>query len=281
MQNIYACIDGRAGSHAVVEGAIWAVQLLCAPLRFLHVLERHPEQADHADYSGAIGVDANDDLLRELTEVDHRRGQLMQEAGRRMLAMAEAKTRRAGIAPQDSLLRHGTLAETAADLESSARLFVLGHRREHDERTPINHHVEGLIRSVKAPILVVPSSVFQAPQQVVIAFDGSAHGMNVVDRLATSPLMAGLPVLLATAGPRASTEAATSIAMRTLQDRGFRVTAQSLDGEPATAISGFPNRAGALLVIGAYGHSRIRQRIVGSTTTALLRRSAVPMLVMR
>ncbi|MBU2284983.1 MAG: universal stress protein, partial [Gammaproteobacteria bacterium] len=36
-----------------------------------------------------------------------------------------------------------------------------------------------------------------------------------------------------------------------------------------------------LLVMGAYGHSRIRQLIVGSTTTALLRTSPVPVLVLR
>lgn len=188
-----------------------------------------------------------------------------------MLAAAEAKARLAGITPLDSMLRHGSLAETAADLEPSARLFVLGHRREHDERTPINHHVEGVVRSVKAPVLVLPSSEFQAPQQVVIAFDGSAHGMNVVNRLAASPLMPGLPIQLATAGAAASTEAATEDAMRTLRGRGFVVTTKMLDGEPATAISILSNRAGTVLMIGAYGHSRIRQLIIGSTTTTLLR----------
>ncbi|WP_426148757.1 universal stress protein [Polaromonas sp. DSR2-3-2] len=36
-----------------------------------------------------------------------------------------------------------------------------------------------------------------------------------------------------------------------------------------------------LLVIGAYGHSRVRQLIMGSTTTTLLRTSPVPVLVLR
>ena len=33
--------------------------------------------------------------------------------------------------------------------------------------------------------------------------------------------------------------------------------------------------------MGAYGHSRIRQWIVGSTTTTLLRLSEVPVLILR
>lgn len=36
-----------------------------------------------------------------------------------------------------------------------------------------------------------------------------------------------------------------------------------------------------LLVMGAYGHSRIRHLIVGSTTTTLLRTSPVPVLILR
>ena len=37
----------------------------------------------------------------------------------------------------------------------------------------------------------------------------------------------------------------------------------------------------SLLVMGAYGHSRIRQLMVGSITTTLLRLSAVPVLILQ
>lgn len=36
-----------------------------------------------------------------------------------------------------------------------------------------------------------------------------------------------------------------------------------------------------LLVMGAYGHSRIRNLIVGSTTTAMLRSCQIPVLLLR
>jgi nucleotide-binding universal stress UspA family protein len=39
--------------------------------------------------------------------------------------------------------------------------------------------------------------------------------------------------------------------------------------------------AADLLVMGAYGHSRIRELIIGTTTTALLRDTPVPLLVVR
>jgi nucleotide-binding universal stress UspA family protein len=36
-----------------------------------------------------------------------------------------------------------------------------------------------------------------------------------------------------------------------------------------------------MVVMGAYGHSRIRQLIVGSTTTGVLRACLVPVLLLR
>ena len=36
-----------------------------------------------------------------------------------------------------------------------------------------------------------------------------------------------------------------------------------------------------LLVVGAYGHSRIREMILGSTTTQLIAKSQIPVLLLR
>jgi nucleotide-binding universal stress UspA family protein len=36
-----------------------------------------------------------------------------------------------------------------------------------------------------------------------------------------------------------------------------------------------------LLVMGAYGHGRIRSLVVGSTTTAMVRRCKIPVLMFR
>ena len=46
-------------------------------------------------------------------------------------------------------------------------------------------------------------------------------------------------------------------------------------------IQAVEGRKADLLVMGAYGHSRLRNMLVGSTTTALLRGSTVPVLVVR
>jgi nucleotide-binding universal stress UspA family protein len=71
-------------------------------------------------------------------------------------------------------------------------------------------------------------------------------------------------------------------ARRLLAPAGFEVETVLLPGEPETVILDFMKQHDAgLLVMGAYGHSRIRHLIVGSTTTTLLRTSPEPVLVLR
>ena len=67
-----------------------------------------------------------------------------------------------------------------------------------------------------------------------------------------------------------------------LQQAGFAIDTRVVPGLPEEALPALLQSLGnMLLVLGAYGHSRIRQLIVGSTTTALLRLCSVPVVVLR
>jgi nucleotide-binding universal stress UspA family protein len=53
-------------------------------------------------------------------------------------------------------------------------------------------------------------------------------------------------------------------------------------GEPEKVLAQMAGQGqGGLLVMGAYGHSRVRQLIIGSTTTEMIRSCKVPVLLMR
>jgi nucleotide-binding universal stress UspA family protein len=285
MNKVYACIDGFGNTSAVIDWATWSALRLDVPLEFLHVLERHPDRAGVSDYSGAIGLGAQESLLQELSALDEKRSKLATEGGRRLLAAARERAETAGVARHDARLRHGELVDGVLDAEADARLFVLGeHRRaEANGRIHLDHHVERVVRSVKRPVLVVTSETFAAPTRFVIAFDGSPTARKTVETVARSPMLAGLPALLAMAGSD------TPEARRQLEDArlalasaGFVAETEFAAGEPEDVLPALvAGHAPALLVMGAYGHSRIRQLIVGSTTTTLLRTSVVPVLILR
>ena len=88
MNKVYACIDGLDTTTAVIDWAAWSALRLEVPLELLHVLERAPEMPHVGDYSGAIGLGAQEVLLQQLSALDEQRGKMAQEAGRQMLASA-------------------------------------------------------------------------------------------------------------------------------------------------------------------------------------------------
>ena len=285
MNKVYACVDGLANTTAVIDCAVWAAQRLDVPLEFLHVLERHPERAAVSDYSGAIGLDAQESLLQELSELDEQRSKLAQEAGRRLLVGARERASAAGVSRHDARLRHGELVDTVLEMEPDARLFVLGehYHATKPSKLHLDHHVERVIRSVKRAVLVATGERFEEPRCFVIAFDGSPTACKTIETVARSPMLVGLPVLIAMAGSD-TTQARRQLdeSRRALEAAGFNVQTEMVPGEPEQALPQLLKEQGApLLVMGAYGHSRIRHLIVGSTTTTLLRVSDVPVLILR
>jgi len=285
MDTIFACIDGRSNSTAVVDAAIWAAQRLQAPLSFLHVLEPHPERAAVSDYSGAIGLGAHEALLHELGQLDARRAQLEQEEGRQLLAAARARATAAGLERHDARLRHGELVDSLLDLQPELRLVLMGEHFHHQgaRRLHLDHRVERVLRQLERPVLVLPGAAFVAPQRALLAFDGSASARRCVTKLATSPLLKGLPIgLIWVGGDEHLAHHALGEALAPLQAAGFVASAEWHAGEPEQVLPALLNaQPERLLVMGAHGHSRLRQLVLGSTTATLLRSVQVPVLVLR
>ena len=67
-----------------------------------------------------------------------------------------------------------------------------------------------------------------------------------------------------------------------LQRAGFEPICSLLEGEPEKAIAQYVNEQNnSILLMGAYGHNRIRHLVIGSTTAQLLRSSNIPVLLFR
>lgn len=285
MNQIYACIDGMPVAQAVVDWAAWAAQRLGAPLHLLHVLDEPTAMPLVGDYTGALGYGAQELLQQQLGTLDEQRGAIEREAGHHVLQRAGEYARAAGVTQVAEGMHYGSLVDILLGLEDRTRLVVVGehYRTSTPRKIYLSHHVERVVRSIKRPVLVATVAPFAAPERFVIAFDGSATARKTVDMVAASPLLQGLPALVAMVAPDTpESQQALREAQAVLQSAGFAVETRLLAGEPEQALPELLQTQGnALLVMGAYGHSRIRQMIVGSTTTALLRLSPVSVLVLR
>jgi len=280
MNQVIACIDGVGATAAsLCDAASWASQRLGAPLTLLHVLDRSQYPVD-TDMSGTIGLGSREALLQELASLDEQRITLAREQGRLMLEAAQARAEQRGVAAAATLQRHGELSATLNDLAPDTRLLVIG--RGGSAETPLSPQVANVIRTLQRPMLVLDHT-FNAPQRFLIAYDGSPTARKALELVAASPLLAGLPCELLLVGPAtADVRMELEAARDKLLAKGFSVNAQLCAGEPDAVILATLRASGAdLLVMGAYGHSRIRQLLVGSTTAKLLRNAPVPVLLLR
>ncbi len=285
MNKVLACIDRLGNTDAVIDWAAWAALRQGLPLEFLHVLERHPERAEIADFSGAIGLGAQESLLQTLSAQDEQHSRDAREAGRELLARARARAAGAGVSRLDARLRHGDFVETAIELQIEVGLFVFGEHchASRPGRIRTDHPLERAIRGIQAPVLVATADAFEAPRRIVIAFDGSPVGRKALAVLSHHPLTAGLPVLVAMVGPDTPAQRQHLKEAQTLLNAaGVEAETASAVGEPQQVLPALAKAQGpALLVMGAYGHSRLRQLVFGSTTSSLLRLSGVPALILR
>ncbi|MFN3846629.1 MAG: universal stress protein, partial [Paracoccaceae bacterium] len=67
-----------------------------------------------------------------------------------------------------------------------------------------------------------------------------------------------------------------------LKAAGINAETAVIPGQPETALGKLVETEGFdMVVMGAYGHSRIRSLVIGSTTTEMLRSCKVPVLLVR
>ncbi|WP_166839117.1 universal stress protein [Rheinheimera pleomorphica] len=281
-KKVLACIDASPYAQAVCDYAVWAAKKLTVAMSVVHVLDN--SKTVQTDFSGSIGLGSQEVLLAQLAELDAQHGKLALQRGRIMLDAAKARAEEAGITAVDERLRHGELVDTLAELENDTRLLVLGKRgfSSADAHGHIGLHIERVIRTLHKPILLTQQN-YTEPKSIMLAFDGSATALKGLEMLAASPLGKGLPVHLVMAGAStAATKAHMDAAAGILRNAGFDTTVAIVGGEPETVLHQYQQDHNIdLLVMGAYGHSRIRQFIVGSTTTAMISKAKCSLLILR
>lgn len=284
MPKVIACIDGSNAAEAVSDAAVWAASQLDAPLLFTHVLEK-TETPVKGDLSGTIGLGTREHMLKEIVELEEKKSRLALELGKQMLADARQRAAERYAGETESLQRHGSLVETVLELQAESRLLVMGRQGEAHENSPgsIGSHIETIVRAMHRPILVVMPS-FTPPERFMIAYDASETAQQALDMVAQSPLLKGLEchVVMVASSNKPEHHQRLDAACRKLEQEGFTVTRALLSGEVVESLHDYQNSHDInLMVMGAYGHSKIRRFFVGSNTTKMISSSRISLLLLR
>ncbi|MGY9105116.1 MAG: universal stress protein, partial [Alphaproteobacteria bacterium] len=177
---------------------------------------------------------------------------------------------------------HGEVAETVIELEPAADLVVIGKRGESGNYSPghLGSKVERVIRGSVRPVLIVPR-IYMPITRVVVAFDGGSSALKALEHV-IGPQFDGMEChVVIVCDNVAESDRRAGVAQRALRNRPASKIVMFRGEVEERLIEHLRQGMGDLLVMGAYGHSRIRELIIGSTTTAMIRMAKVPVLLFR
>lgn len=284
MAKLITFIDGSLYSESVCDHAAWVAQRTKSDVEILHVLGRRELSTVPENLSGSIGLGARSALLEQLAESDAQAARLAQERGRAILIDAKARIEAHGVGDVSTKLRNADIVETMQEYEAGADLVVIGKRGLAADyaRLHLGSNLERVVRSSTKPVLVA-SRKFKPIEKVLIAFDGGRSVTKAVEFLANLKGFEGLDFRLLSVGQeteamRERIEGARDL----LRKAGYTADARIEPGQPEKVISEMADAGETdMLLMGAYGHSRIRNFIIGSTTTEMLRSCHIPVMLFR
>lgn len=276
---------GSQTDDAVFTSALAVAREFEAHLDVLHV---HVDAAAAAagmstDGSGAAMAGG---LVERINEEAARREAAARELFQRFcererLAIAEVPT--GSPSPTARWLRQlGDEAYWVREYGRAADLIVIG--RPSDDQGVSIDTTEAALVGTGRPVLIVPATPLASlPETVVIAWKAAPEAARAVT--AAMPLMSKAKQILVVTvaeeeglSDEEGARLATSLAWHGLNASTRHLRPDRLgaaDTLLATAVE-----EGALVVMGAYGHSRLREWMFGGFTEHVLRGAAVPVLMM-
>ena len=161
-------------------------------------------------------------------------------------------------------------------------LIVMGRGGEHADWLDgvLGSTTEGVIRRAKCPVLVTDRAEARI-EHVVVAYDGSSHAKQALHLAAhLGESWGGRYVVVSVSESRADKwleEAKSYMAAHSIE-----VDYEARDGDPREAVLECCREKQAdLLVMGGYGHSKVREMLLGSTTAHLINHAECPVLLTR
>ena len=277
IKNILVALDGSEHSRSAIEHALWLTERFGASITGLHVIDIVSIEGSFLhDISGSLGFEPYLDFSSKMREV-------LQERGRAMLAEFAERAAEAGVR-SETLMDVGVIANEICERARCADLVVIGHRGINEKFSTglLGGTAESVTRKCPKPVLVCPMQ-WKGVRKPLLAYDGSQRSAAAMQAAADFCVTLKLPLAVAhvakdeTAGARVLDEA-----RRYLASYPIETSFTCLSGPaPEQIVAAIGAQQHDLLFIGAYGHSRIVEMVLGSTTEYVLRNAPCPVFLNR
>ena len=209
--------------------------------------------------------------------------EVLTQRGKAVLEAFAETAKREGV-PVETMLDMGIVANQICDRAKSADLVMIGHRGVNERFSTglLGSTAESVARKCPRPLFISPQN-FREMKRPILAYDGSERASRAMRAAADFSAGFGIPLLVITVGrdPKLS-ERTLEEARKYFEHFTPRAEFHLLSGHANEEIIKFiKERDADCLFIGAYGHSRIIEMVLGSTTEYVLRNSTCPVFMSR
>ena len=273
IKKILVPTDGSALAGIGAEYAISLAKQHGASLHGLHVVDiKLLEGPFLRDISSSLGTAPYVNYQNNIAMILEERGKVALES---LATQCEAE----GVSCETTQVR-GTVPGSIVKHSELMDLIVMGRGGEHVEWLDglLGSTTEAVVRRAGVPVLVTDRASAKM-RRFVVAYDGSPHANKALHTGADIGETWGVPFDVLVVGLR-DTEDMLQQARSYLEAHEVDVEYVSRDGDPREVIVAYAGERDAdLLVIGAYGHAKVLELVVGSTTAHTLNHSPCPVLL--
>lgn len=277
IKNILVPLDGSSGSAVAVEYGAFIAPKLAASLTGLHVIDVYLIHGPAISYTSTIEMPAyssfTDDAETELNE-----------QADNILNYFHNYCAQKG-APCRAIKNVGTIKSSIIEEAENADLVVMAKKGDHfhlAESGLVGSVTEVVVRRSGKPVLVTPGS-FQSIERIGLAYDGSPSASAALSLALEISQQAGWEMTIIIVAPNTAKAKELSAQVDILVQKGLACCEVVIsENRNALALLKFIGRKSIdLLLMGAFGHNRLRELILGSTTSQLLQESPIPALLVR
>jgi len=277
IKNILVPLDGSEHSKAALEYGLWMTEKFHGTLFGQHVIDTVSiEGTFFHDISGSLGFEPYLDFSAKMREV-------LEERGKAILEEFRQRCQQKGVR-FETLLDMGIIPNEICERSKVADLVVLGHRGINEEFSTglLGATAENVTRKCPRPVLV-STRRFKEVEHPLLAYDGSQRASSAMESAAEFCAQLGLPLTVLYVPKEEKTgEKVLQEARSYLASYGVETHYELARGYPEQKIVDYlVNFDYDLLFIGAYGHRRIIEMVLGSTTEYVLRKSPCPVFLNR
>jgi nucleotide-binding universal stress UspA family protein len=279
VKSILIPTDGSDFGKTAITYGISIARKLDAQLTGLHVVDIRLMQGPvFTDISGSIGLPPYQELLPAIESgLDAKAEEILKE----FRDQCEA----AGIHPETKKVV-GVIDETIIEEGRTCCDWVLlAQRGEHfhlDGGAILGSTAQSVVRLSGKPVLVTPGH-FREISTMALAYDGSIPADHALKLAAELSQQAAWPLSVVIITDDQTLAARRSqTAKDVLAPYPITSTVIIRAGKEDKELLRFIREGAAdLLVMGAYGHNRLRELLLGSTTSSIIRKSTIPVLLTR